>query len=241
MSKIPKNPSEIFQEITNNYKNVFGDDLIAIILYGSGAKGEYLYKKSDINFLIVLTENGIDNLRKCLPLIPKWQKRNVSTPLFLTKEYIESSLDTFPIEFLGMKMNHQLVYGEDVLEGLEINKGYLRYQCEREIRGKLLHLRESFLHTAHYSRQIKRLIVQSLTAFYTIFIALLKLKDIDIPENRRDVFTKTTEVFELDNVLFENLLQIREGKKKVTKKDLHILIEQYIHEIRKLTQIVDKL
>ena len=177
----------------------------------------------------------------CLSIIPKWQKRNVSTPLFITKEYINSSLDTFPVEFLGMEMNYQLVYGEDVLKEIVIEEDDLRLQCERELRGKLLHLREEFLNTARNTRNLKLLISQSLAAFTTLFIALLKLADVDLPQKRKDIFTKTAEVFDLNNAVFDELLQIRENKKKVSKQQLHILMEQYIREIRKLTQAVDKL
>ena len=95
MAKIPKEPSQIFLEITADYKRIFGEDLLSIILYGSAARGEYRYKKSDINFLMVLTENGMKNLRRCIDLIPKWRKRNVGAPLFLTQEYINASLDSF--------------------------------------------------------------------------------------------------------------------------------------------------
>ena len=241
MPKIPKKPSDIFQEITDNYKNIFEDDLISIILYGSGAKGEYQYKISDINFIIILTENGIDNLQKCLPLIPKWQRRNVSTPLFLTEKYINSSLDTFPIEFLNMNMNYQLVYGEDLLAAIEIEEEDLRLQCERELRGKLLHLREEFLNSARYPRQLKTLISQSISAFTSIFTILLKLANVDLPTKREDIFKKTAEIFNLNYSIFEVLLQIRDKKKKISKQQLHTLIEQYIREIKKLTQAVDKL
>ena len=57
MARIPDKPEEIFQEIILDYKVIFGPDLVSIILYGSGARGEYIPKKSDINFLILLTEN----------------------------------------------------------------------------------------------------------------------------------------------------------------------------------------
>jgi predicted nucleotidyltransferase len=105
MSKIPKTPEQIFQEFTDDFMKTFGDDLISIILYGSAARGEYIYKRSDINFLIVLTEQGIMQLRRALLLIPRWQKRKVSTPLILTEGYIRSALDSFPIEFLNMKQH----------------------------------------------------------------------------------------------------------------------------------------
>ena len=36
MAKVPKNPEEIFEEFRDDFKNVFGSDLISIILYGAG-------------------------------------------------------------------------------------------------------------------------------------------------------------------------------------------------------------
>ncbi len=241
MSKIPKNPAEIFQEITDDYKNVFGDELKSIILYGSAAKGDYLYKKSDINFLIILTEQGINDIKKCLPLIPKWQKRNVSTPLFLTQNYIYSSLDTFPIEFLDINTSYQVIYGEDIIKTIEIEEEDLRYQCERELRGKLLHLREGFLTFAANPQQLNLLISQSLSAFTKIFIALLKLADVNIPLKKTEILNKISEVFELDHTVFQQLLDIRKNNKKLSKQKLHILMEQYILEIGKLTKKVDNL
>jgi len=241
MSKIPKNPSEIFQEITGDYQGVFGDDLIAIILYGSGASGDYDYKKSDINFLIILSEAGINSLSKCLPLVRKWRKRNVTTPLFLTKKYISSALDAFPIEFLGMSMNYQLVFGADVLKEISISENDLRLALEREMRGKLVHLREGFLNTAHSTHDLRLLISKSLATFTTHFSALLKLKKIALPEKRRDIFMKTAEHFGLDTAVFAGLLEIRETRKHLSQDELQVLMEKYIHEIAKLTQIIDQL
>ena len=62
MAKIPENPAEIFPEITNDYKNIFGNELVSIILYGSGAGSHYIPGKSAINFLIILSKDAIGNL-----------------------------------------------------------------------------------------------------------------------------------------------------------------------------------
>jgi len=97
MAKIPDSPESIFEEFTQDIQSVYNSDLTSIVLYGSGAKGEYVPKKSDINFLIVLSQKGIENLDKALELIPKWQKRNVAVPLFLTKEYIAITIANTPI------------------------------------------------------------------------------------------------------------------------------------------------
>ena len=241
MPKIPKNPEQIFQEFTNDYKNTFSDNLIAIILYGSAARGEYIYKKSDINFLMVLSEPGIKKLRDALPFISKWKKRNVSIPLMLTPEYIKSALDSFPIEFMNMKQNYRVIYGEDVLAKIEIHPEYLRLQCEREIRGKLLWLREGYLNTNGKAALIKSLFKVSLPAFSSIFSALLFLKDEEVPELKRQIFIKTSGVFNLDSKVFENIFSLENKKPKLKKEQIYELMEQYIEQIAKLTDITDKL
>jgi len=241
MSKIPKAPDKIFQEFTNDYKNTFGDDLVSIILYGSAARGEYVYKRSDINFLIVLSDKGIQRLRSAFSLIPKWNKKKVTTPLILTQQYIQSALDSYSIEFLAMKQHYQLVYGEDVLSELEIKPEHLRLQCERELRGKLLYLREGYLNTNGKIKLIKQLFKLSVPAFTSIFLALLYLKDVAVPNFKQQIFITTADVFDLDGEVFKNLLKIENKTTKFKKEQINQLMEQYIGQISKLTKIVDKL
>ena len=128
MTKIKK-PEEIFTEITEDFKKIFKEDLVSIVLYGSGTTDDFVPGKSDLNFLIVLSEDAIDYLDVALETVAQWRKRNVSTPLFMTKSYIESSLDSYPLEFLNMQNNHVLVYGEDVLRGISFESSHLRLQC----------------------------------------------------------------------------------------------------------------
>ncbi|MCD4693714.1 MAG: hypothetical protein K8R79_12425, partial [Calditrichales bacterium] len=117
----------------------------------------------------------------------------------------------------------------------------LRLQCEREIRGKLLHLRESYLNTYGKPRLIKQLLRFSLPAFTSIFSALLYLKELKIPASKKEIFTSTADVFELDGSVFEKMLKLKENNVKLNKEELNQLMEKYIEQIRKLTNIVDKL
>jgi predicted nucleotidyltransferase len=241
MSKIPKDPKEIFQEITDAYKGIFGDDLISIILYGSAAGKDYRPGKSDINFMVVLSEQGIEDLDKAFKTVARWQKRKVTVPLFLTKGYVETSTDVFPIEYLNFQRNHVLVYGDDILKDLAFNNEFIRLQAEREIKGKLLLLRESFLESAGKGRGLKGIINQSLQAFLAIFQALLYLKGLDIPDDKRSIIKAACETFGMDHGLFNKLLDIREQKIKPKDTDLLETYKKYLKEIRGLSKIVDNL
>ncbi len=239
MAKVPHTPEEIFEAFVADYRAAFGDQLVAIILYGSGARGEYVRKRSDINFLIVLTEDGMRELAKALPLVGKWRRRNVSTPLFMTPEYITTSLDSFPMEFLALQRHHRVVYGEDPLAALAIDQQLLRLQCERELKGKLLHLREGYLATEGRARPLTALIRRSLMTFVPLFEALLVLKGVEVPTGKKEVVAKTAETFGLDSGLFTELLRVWDGEKQKAQA-LKGLTQQYIWEVRKLALIVDK-
>ncbi|HDI51997.1 nucleotidyltransferase domain-containing protein [bacterium] len=241
MAKIPHQPEEIFAEFTADLKSIFQDGLLSIILFGSGARGEYVRKKSDINFLVILSEEAIQMIGLAIPLVKKWRKRAVSLPLFLTPLYVKSSLDSFPMEFLEMKTHHRLVFGEDYLAPLEIKSEHLRLQCEREVKGKLLHLRQGYLSSQGKSRILRSLLIQSLPTFATIFSALLSLKGEPIPTKKLDIFLRTAEVFDLDTEVFRIIFQMRYERRKLSKPKLQDLTNKYIEEIRKLSKMVDKL
>ncbi len=241
MAKIPNKPEEIFGDFSHEVKELFGSDLISILLYGSAARDEYIPKKSDINFMIVLSEAGINSLGKAISLTAKWHKRNVATPLFLTKNYIESSLDTFPIEFLNFKTSYRLITGEDVLKDLTFEKKFVRLQCERELKGKLLQLRENFLETEGKKKNIEALIRLSLPTFFSIFQAVLFLNGKQPASGNAQLLAFMSNDTQLDSSLFRKLNEIKSGTKKLSTGDAFSLMEQYIVEIRKLSVFVDKL
>jgi len=240
MAKIEK-PEEIFPDITGDYREIYGDDLISVILYGSAAGGDYRPGKSDLNFLIVLSEEAIDHPDRALKTVSRWRKKGVATPLFMTKSYIASSLDSYSLEFLNMQKGHILVYGEDILKDISFEPEHLRLQCEREIKGKLLLLRERFLETEGKARRVQELIGESITAFISIFRGLLYLKGAAIPSSRREIVEALAREFPVDAGVFMRCLDIKEGKKSFASSDIQDIFMAYLVEVRRLWGAVDEL
>lgn len=239
MSKIPSHPEEVFREFVKGYQSILGSDLLSIMLYGSGARGEYIPHKSDINFLILLTENGMNNLPNAFETVSRWRKRSVNTPLFLTKEYIQSSCDVFPIEFLNLKAHHKVIYGEDFLHNLAIEKKFVRLQCERELKGKLLQLRQGLMETRGDKKAIKRLIIHSAPTFFAIFRAMLFLYNIDIPRRSTDVLHLFAQRTGVNQSVFHDIIKIKEGSKKFSAGEAIPFKQEYIEQIKKLSSVID--
>ena len=241
MGKHQKDPKTILPDITDVYKALFGDELVSIILYGSATGRDFQPGKSDINFMIVLTEDGIEHLDRAFDVVNKWRKRGVAVPLFLTEEYVKTSLDVFPIEYLNFQNNYIQVFGKDILKDLEFSPKFLRLQCEREIKGKLLLLREAFIETSGKGKALKGLITQALPALMAIFEALLHLKRIDVPRERREIIRAMADAFDLEHGVFQGLLDIKEETSKLNDEESLRLFKGCLREMRKLSKLVNSL
>jgi len=240
MARIEK-PEEIFEAFTRDIKTIYGDDLVSIALYGSAAGPDYRPGISDINFLVVLSEEAIDHLDRTMDVVARWRRKQVAVPLFMTRSYIESSLDAYPLEFLTMSRTHRPVYGEDVLAEITCAPEHLRLQCEREIKGKLLLLREGYLETGAKEKRIRELIASSITAFISIFSGLLFLTGHDIPSSKREIIDAVSRVITVDGTVFLRCLDVKEKKDGMSSTDISSLIKLYLMEVRKLWGIVDQM
>lgn len=241
MAKIPEKPQDIFDPLKQDYLKIFNKELVSLILYGSAAGGFYVKGKSDINLLVVLTSDGIDKLGDISDTVQSWKKSRVAVPLVMTKAFIESSLDCYPIEFLNMKNSHILIYGENVLESLKFKPEDLRLQIERELKGKLVLLRQGYLEAGGGTRQLKQLISRSFMAFTSIFNALLYLKQASAPRKKRDTIREMAGLFAVDAGVFLSCADIKEGVDKFSGKEVEEVFKKYLREVEKICTLVDAL
>jgi len=91
------------------------------------------------------------------------------------------------------------------------------------------------------TKNLKYIIENSLTAFISIFKALLYLKDKDVPSDRKMIISLTSQEMDIDEQIFLNLLKVKEGTVKLPTEELNTLFEGYIKEVRELSYTVDQL
>jgi len=241
MARIPDKPQDVFGPLTDDYIKVFGKDLVSLIVYGSAAGGFYVKGKSDINLLVVLTPEAVNSLEEVLPKVEFWRKRSVAVPWVMTKQFIAGSLDCYPIEFLNMQNSHIVIYGEDVLAPLKFKPEDLRLQIEKELKGKLILLRQGFLETEGNVKQLRQLIGRSIMAFISIFNALIYLKEASVPQKKRDTIKELAKLFTFDAELFLSCIDIKEGMDKFSAEELTGIFRRYLGEVENLCNIVDGL
>lgn len=236
-----KKLEDILEWYKRDVIELFGNDLVSIIVFGSASSHEYVHKKSDINTVVVLNDEGIADVWRAQKSIAKWSKKRIACPYFMTKAYIEASLDSFPVEFFNIRSTRHVLFGENVLKDIKVRNQDLRLECERDLKGKLLQLRRGVVMTGGSVSELKHLVRHSLSAFTSIFRALLFLRNEKVPEKKTGVLHAACEAFGLDAKLFKELYAVREGKEKIKRDDWIPVMKRYIAEIEKLCIIVDQM
>ncbi len=218
-----------------------GENLLSIVVYGSAMGKNFIPGKSNINILLVLKEIDVGVLKNCLKLVAGGQKKNIVAPLMFTPRHIESSLDVFPIEFAEISDNHLTIYGEELLDNLKIEKKHLRLQCEREIKGKLIRLRQGYLESALKGNSLKILLEDSLRAILPIMRAALRLRDGTPPIEHTEIIAALSREFPLDKGIFLQVLSLKAQKKSPPQAELEALLANYLLQLQKLAQLVDQM
>ena len=109
--------------VLNNYK----DKIHSIHITGSALTEDFNPKTSDINSVLVLKRFDLKFLEDFAPLGKKFGKKQIASPLIMTSEYVSSSLDVFPIEFLTIKILHKTIFFFFFFNDLKIKKSDLRH------------------------------------------------------------------------------------------------------------------
>ena len=239
--KLPEVAKKTLAPYLEELLKIHGDNLLAIIVYGSATGKDFIPGASNINLLLEFQKMSLSVLKKSLKLVAKGIKRKIVAPLFFTKEYMESASDVFPIEFLEIAGNHLLLYGEDPFVNLKIDKENLRLECEEQLRSKLIRLRQIYLEVGLQRRGLDRLLKDSLTSLIPVFRNILYLKGKTVSYEKEKVLTEMGEEFGIDSGTFLAIWRDKKDNNKIGKEDAEIVLGRYIDELFKLAESVDQI
>ena len=125
-------------------------------------------KFSDLNVLCVLTQVTPAELADAEPIFKWWRAQGNPSPLLMSEEEVRTSTDCFPIEFHDMQERRRVLFGNDVIEDLAIERTFYRAQVEHELRAKLLRLRQKAGGLLTEKQALLRLMIDSVSNFLVL-------------------------------------------------------------------------
>jgi len=211
----------------------------SVYIVGSALTRDYDPKISDINSVIVLHEMDLKFLEMLAPLGRKFGKQGIAAPLFMTPAYIDNSRDVFPIEFLNIKLLHHTVFGQDIFRDLDIDRADLRHQCERELKVKLIGLRQGYVSAAGDRKILATGFADSFAGYMPLFKAIIVLLGHESPQNNPDILSTLTDITGIRTDAFNQVLALKNRQTKPTMEKLNLVFEDYYEIIEQLGEMIN--
>jgi len=224
-------------EVIGHYK----EKIHSIHVTGTAITEDFDENVSDVNSVFVLKGMDLKFLEIMAPLGKKYGKQKVAAPLIMTPDYIQSSLDVFPIEFLNFSLIHSAVFGDDIFENIQIKRMDLRHQCERELKAKLIWLRQGYLSSMGDRKLLSEGFVNSITGYIPLFRGIISLLRKEPPVRQSDVISGLSEATGISTGVFAKVLKAKHAKIKFSLEELNTIFEDYYAATEKLGKIVDEI
>lgn len=238
ISHLNKRTQKRITEYINGVRDIAGDGLVSVILYGNAAMENFDIRGAQLNFLLVLKDITVGFLTSYSRLRKRF--RNIAAPLLFTPELMRTSFDIFPMEFLSLKESYIPLYGDDLLRNIDVRAEDLRYEIEQQVKRRLIKTREEFLYSVENREDLEQLLTTSLIAFTPLFKNILRLVNRECPVEGA-LFKEFCAEMGLDEGPFFKIWAIKTGERRLRKKELVGLFGDFIREIEALAARLDSI
>lgn len=231
---------KLLAELVDRLKKAAGANLRSVVLYGSAASGHYQPGHSDLNVLALVERLDGAALEALRPVIVWWTGKGNPQVLMFTLEELRRSADVFAIELLDIKSRQKVLYGEDSFSALEVPMDLHRVEVERELRTKLIRLRQAYMDASGDPRRLLRLLTESSSSFLTLFRHSLIALGEEPPAHRHEVLDRIGARLNVDVSPFHSVLEVREEKRRPKDIDVISVGRAYLESVRRIADEVDR-
>jgi hypothetical protein len=199
------------QDLQRALVDRLGDNLIALILYGSAARDLFQPGFSDVNLLLVLDRAdapALDTLRVAFgPFADPWRL----APYLVTRAEWPRVVQAFPTRILEMQRGYQVLIGPDFLKEAQVDRPALAVRTQQELLNVLMRFRHRLL-GAHDPAALEADLRASLPAFIKVLRTLLYLRSGTHLDDRAQVVHAAAEAYGFSEAAFNQLLEWRQGR-----------------------------
>lgn len=184
--------------LVSELKGALGDELVAVMLFGSAARGEFREGRSDVDLVVVLSDATAEALdRISNPLRLALFSSRIEAMVLVESE-ISRAADVFPLFYDDIRSCHVLLHGRDPFASLEINNAHRRLRIEQELREASIRLRRAVIDAAGQSSQLSGLFERKLRQIRGPLRALLALHGQQVGQGLYEVIDASGALFKID-------------------------------------------
>lgn len=224
--------------LVESLRERLGAGFVSAVVFGSAARGDAVPQSSDVNLMLVFDDLSPATLDAAAGTLKRWLRHRQPMPVLFSRASLAGAVDAFPIEFLEISEYRVVVHGEDPLRELRVSTADLRLQCERELREKLMRLREGYVLNHGSRRKLRRLLAESYPSFAAIFRGALRLLGESPPAASREVMEAFCARAGLELAPFAEIAAMR--RREVRVADPEALFASYHEQLVRAVSAVDR-
>ncbi|RMH09203.1 MAG: hypothetical protein D6704_01715 [Nitrospirae bacterium] len=231
MNTAPPEVQAILRGVLTDYEKALGSAIEAIVLYGSVARQEYIHGHSNINLLILMPTITREELTLSAQVARRWEPEGVVAPLILTTQELLAIADVFPMEYWEFKEHYRLLKGRDPFINLDVNGERLRMQCEQELWGNLLRLRQRFVEGGARPEAIQVLLSLSLTALIPCVRSIYRLLGQPTSGSTAMILDQLDSCLHVPSTAFHEVWRMKCGQSSPGALELPRLFSRYLEAL----------
>jgi hypothetical protein len=187
-------------------KKTLGENLHALLLYGSAVRGNLQAGVSDLNLLVLLEESTPDAHAAIAEAIRGPVRIE---PFILGRALLARSIQAFAVKFLSIRRNYRVLHGADPFAGLVIDESLAKFLCEQSVRNLRLRCVRAFVVLGQDRSRYSSFLAKLSSALFTDLAEALRRVGTEVPrsyEERIPLFEKT---FGADASVLRDLLALK--------------------------------
>lgn len=200
------------------------EQLLQVAVYNNPAPRCVIILNSDPTFLLESLE----------PLREYCAKHKLPFPLLINREFVSTSLDSYPLEFLDIvsASYSNLLAKEDLLQDLKFVASDLRLQIERELKGKWLITRLAVLEQKKKPKALAATLQMSIRSIIPALKGFCYLANRPIPKSFGEIIAQAGAVVGIDMNLLNSWITIEKADIYIIKNYL-VILQGLIHALDK--------
>lgn len=220
-------------------EDILGDNLLSVMMFGSQVSVEPEKLKSNINLMIVLDHLTSDDLKNISKPVKKWVKAKNPIPVVMGKAEWYSSFDVYALEYSDIKEKHRVVYGTNFAKDINVDKHYLRLQCESELKSLYLKFRNCYLLNMNRDGEMKKLANNVIKTLLVIFRGVIRLKGDLVPEASEYIILQAANYMDLDCNLLIKMAKIRENQDAYGNQEIREVSAKLVSVLQDILRQLD--
>lgn len=226
-------------DLVQQLRQVHGDSLRAVVLYGSAASGEQVAGYSDYNVMVIVSSIAMGQMRSLAQTMRAWQEAGNPPVLELTEAEWNRSADIFPMEYADILERHRLLHGTLAMTEIVVHTDHLRLQTEQEAMGKLLRLRRGVMVAGSDAKRQAELLRSSFSALQVIFRAVLRLHGVRPERDAAKVVEATAARCGFDPAPFSRVVALVRGT-IIPDGEVESVLAGYVDGLNALVEYLDR-